>query len=315
MTDSTTKYDVVGLGVSTLDLLMLVEEFPGQEMVQRAHESSLAGGGPVATAMVALARFGARTAMLDRLGDDWRGDVIAEEFRREGVCTEHIVSSTASSSSIASILIRKNDGARAITYAPGSAGDLLPDDISENDVLSTKILHLNGRHLESCLSLARLARSRGVLVSFDGGAHRYRPELDRLLNLTDICIVAREFASSFSGEGDDVEASAAKLMEAGPSIVVITAGTEGCWVFQRGDESFHQPPFLMPSVVDTTGAGDAFHGGFLFGMVQGWSLKQCAVVASAVAAMSTQKIGGRAALPSLFEAEDFLSSRGASLAE
>jgi sugar/nucleoside kinase (ribokinase family) len=310
MTDSSTKYDVVGLGVSTLDLLMLVDEFQCQEMVQRAHASALARGGPVATALVALARLGARTAMVDKLGDDWRGNHILQEFQRDGVSTEHIVMAASSSSSIASILVRKSDGARTITYSPGSGDELIPAEISEQDLLSTKILHLNGRHLESCLSLAKQAKNGGVLVSFDGGAHRYRPELDQLISLCDVSIVAREFAGSFARNEDDVEAAAAKLMETGPRIVVITAGTEGCWVFERGEGSFHQPAFLLPAVADTTGAGDAFHGGFLFGMLQGYSLKDCALLASAVAAMSTRKLGGRSGLPSLIEVTEFLTARG-----
>ncbi|HJV66884.1 MAG TPA: carbohydrate kinase family protein [Geomonas sp.] len=303
-----TKYDVVGLGVSTVDLLMLVDEFPDQEMVQRAHDSTLAGGGPVATAMVALARLGARTAMADKLGDDWRGRLIVEEFQREGVATDLLAIAEASSS-IASILVRKRDGARTIVYAPGDVGEMLPAEIS-HDALAASILHLNGRHLESCLFLAERAKKDGVLVSFDGGAHRYRSELDELLKLTDICIVAREFAASFSGQPEEVAASAASLMDAGSQIVVITGGTDGCWVFRKGEAAFHQPAFLMPSVVDTTGAGDAFHGGFLFGMLRGWTLPDCAVVASAVAALSTQKLGGRAGLPSLSEVRAFLFSRG-----
>lgn len=313
MTKSAMIYDVVGLGVSTLDLLMLVDELPGREMVQRAHDSLLAGGGPVATALVTLARLGARTAMVDKLGDDWRGTLIVEQLQREGVSTDHIVVAKRSSSSIASILVSKGDGARTIVFSPGDAGELARAEVSLADLLSAKILHVNGRHLESCLTLAKQAKRCGVLVSFDGGAHRYRPELDALLKLTDVCIVAHEFAASFSGEADDIAVSAARMMEAGPEIVVITAGTDGCWVFSRGEGDFHQPAFVMPSVVDTTGAGDAFHGGFLFGMVRGWSLQDCALLASAVAAISTQALGGRDGLPSLAEVRDFLASRGAAL--
>lgn len=314
MTDSLPKYDVVGLGVSTIDLLMLVDEFPDQEMVLRAHDSVLAGGGPVATAMVTLARLGARTAMADRLGDDWRGNLIVEEFRREGVDTGPLVIAHGSSSSIASILVRKRDGARTIIYSPGDAADLLPGELAEEDLLSASILHLNGRHLESSVSLAKAARKRGVRVSFDGGAHRYRPELDELLKLTDISIVAREFAASFAGGMQDIGEAAARLLAAGPEIVVITGGSEGCWVFEKGGAAFHQPAFLLTSVLDTTGAGDAFHGAFLFGIVQGWSLPECAVAASAVAAMSTRKLGGRSALPSLSELHDFLADRGVGFA-
>ena len=100
------QYDVIGLGVSTMDLLMVVDELPGTELVQRAHETAVAGGGPVATALVALARLGAKTAMLDRLGDDLFGRMILEEFGREGVDVSGIVVAEGKSSSQAAILVR-----------------------------------------------------------------------------------------------------------------------------------------------------------------------------------------------------------------
>lgn len=300
------NFDVVGLGVSTLDLLMVVDDFPCGETVQRAHESVLAGGGPVATAMVTLARLGARTAVIDKLGDDWRGRLIVEEFRRECVDTGRVVTAAGRTSSIASILARKGDGARAITYSPGDAQELDPAELPCDLVPPCKILHLNGRHYQACLALAKQAREQGVLVSFDGGAHRFKPELVDLISLTDICIVARHFAFSFSGVSD-VHASAAKLLESGPRIVVITAGTEGSWIFDREGDCFHQPAFEAGEVVDTTGAGDAYHGAFLFGLVRGHDLRSCAALASAVAAINTRKLGGRAALPSLDEAREFLA--------
>ncbi len=168
------KFDVIGLGVSTLDLLMVVDELPGEESVQRAHESVLQGGGPVATALVALARLGSRTAMLDKVGDDWRGRLIIDEFRKEDVATEWMRVAFGRTSSIASILVRKGDGARSIVFSPGDAGELIPDELPEDVIAAAKVLHLNGRHWDASLKAAQLARAHGVKVSFDGGANRYR---------------------------------------------------------------------------------------------------------------------------------------------
>lgn len=100
------------------------------------------------------------------------------------------------------------------------------------------------------------------------------------------------------------------MLKAGPKVVVITAGVEGSWVFSEGGESFHQPSFNVPEVVDTTGAGDAYHGAFLYGMLNHYGLLKCARFASAVAAINTQKLGGRSALPTLAEAAAFLVDRG-----
>jgi sulfofructose kinase len=303
------NFDVVGLGVSSLDLLMIVDELPGEELVQRAHDSVLQGGGPVATAMVTLARLGSRTAMLDKVGDDWRGGLILDEFRKEKVSTAWMRIASGCRSSIASIMVRKRDGARTIVFSPGDAGELHPDEIPENVITGAKVLHLNGRHWNASLKAAQLARAHGVTVSFDGGANRYREDIPELIALTDICIVTRQFACDFSGS-DDQEFSAKRLLDAGPEIVVITNGVEGSRLFSLNGEAFHQPAFNIGSPVDTTGAGDAYHGAFLHGIVTGLDLKECVALASAVAALNTRKLGGRSALPTKAEAWQLLSPQG-----
>jgi sugar/nucleoside kinase (ribokinase family) len=302
-----TEFDVVGLGVSTLDLVMLVDQLPGSELVQRAHQSLLQGGGPVATALVALARLGCRTAMLDCLGDDWRADLIRCEFEREGVLTRHLSTAKGCSSSIASILVRRSDGARAISYAPGDAPEYCPDQLPRDAIRRAKVLHLNGRHPDAALAAARFANKHGVLVSFDGGAHRYREELRELIGASDLCIVARQFAQACTGAAQPAEA-AALLHAMGPKTVVITAGVEGSWVSQ-GSGPVHQPAFLLDDALDSTGAGDAYHGAFLYALLQGQALSPCASFASAVAALNTRGLGGRSALPTRAEAEAFLAER------
>jgi sugar/nucleoside kinase (ribokinase family) len=303
------KFDVVGLGVSSLDLLLVVDELPGEECVQQARDYALQGGGPIATAMVALARLGSRTAMLDKVGDDWRGRLIIDELRKENVATEWICIAAGCTSSIASILVRKGDGARAIVFSPGDAEDLKPEELPEDVIERARILHLNGRHWDASRKAAQMARAHGVKVSFDGGANRYRDDIPELIALTDICIVARQFAFAFSG-AKDVKAAAQSLLDAGPEIVVITAGIEGSWLFSRKAEAFHQPAFKIKSPLDTTGAGDAYHGAFLHGIVTGLNLRECAVLASAAAALNTRKLGGRSSLPTMAKAVRFMERHG-----
>ncbi len=299
------KYDVVGLGVSTIDLLMVVDELPGGELVQKAHATAVAGGGPVATALVALARLGAKTAMLDRLGDDLFGRMILEEFGREGVDTSGIAIAQEKRSSQASILVRRRDGARAITFAPGDCGELDAAYLPVDAIRAARILHLNGRHWDASLRAAHVAREAGVRVSFDGGSHRFQPMHRELMPLVDICIVAHDYATAFTGAADPGKAALA-LVEAGPSIVAVTCGTGGSHVAARGGEQFHQIAFPVEHVIDTTGAGDAYHGAFLFALARGYALRDSACMASAAGALNTRALGGRAALPTLAEIESFL---------
>jgi sulfofructose kinase len=300
--------DVVGLGVSTLDFLQIVDEFPGEELVQRANQSLLQGGGPVATAMVALARLGSRTAMIDKVGDDWRGRLILEELIKKRVSIDWIRIDPGATSSMASILVRRRDGLRAITYSPGTSAEINPDELPEEIIADARILHLNGRHLTAALRAAKLARACGVKVSFDGGAHRFREEFRELVALSDICIAAEKFARSFSGVEDN-ETAGRHILACGPGTVVITAGAKGSLVMERGSDSFHQPPFMLERVVDTTGAGDAYHGAFLHGVLNGLGVAECARLATAVAALNTRMLGGRSGLPTIEEAESFMTKK------
>ena len=304
-----TPIDVIGLGASTVDILSLVDHLPEEDEDMRADDINVQGGGPVATALVTLARLGARTAMIDAIGDDWRGSLIRDEFQREGMPVQYLRIRGGSTSPASCILVKRDNGARSIMWAPGSAPELSASDLPKDAIASAKVLHVNGRHWEACMAAVRIARDAGVLVSFDGGAGRYRAQLDELVPLTDICIVARDFAEKYTRKSD-LEDTAGKLLDAGPQLVVMTGGTAGSWVYPREGQAFHQPAYHMPRLVDTTGCGDSYHGAFLFGLLRGMELKRTAAFASAVAAINTQQLGGRRGLPTYDEVNAFLGARG-----
>ena len=298
------RYDVVGLGVSTVDLLMQVDHLPAEEEILRADGFSVQGGGPVATAIVALARLGARTAMIDAVGDDWRGRLIHDEFAREGVSTELLRMRPGCTSATAVVLVHSGTGKRTIVWSPGTTPELSVDEVPWTAIEGAAFLHVNGRHGEACLAACQHARRHGVQVSFDGGAGRYREETRRLIPLSDICIVAREFAARHTGE-ELAERAGPALLSTGPAIVAITDGARGSWVFSQDGTSFHQPAFPV-RVVDTTGCGDCYHGAFLSGLFRGLDLRSAARLASAAAALNAQSLGGRQALPTLTQVQEFL---------
>ncbi len=121
-----------------------------------------------------------------------------------------------------------------------------------------------------------------------------------------LIIVARDFAGKYA-QTADVRRAAEALLREGPRLVAITDGVRGSWVCSQEGEFFHQPAYLLPDVVDTTGCGDSYHGAFLFGLLQGWDLRRTAALASAVAALNSQHLGGRGGLPTLAQAEAFLA--------
>jgi sulfofructose kinase len=195
---------------------------------------------------------------------------------------------------------------------PGSVPELALSAPQKSAIRSAKIVHLNGRHWKACLEAVDVARESNVRISFDGGANRFRPELKALIPSTDICIVAKEFAGKYTGE-EKLSSSAEMILREGPGIAVVTDGVNGSWVCTKDGLSVHQPAFLFPRTTDTTGCGDSYHGAFLFGLLKGYAADKAAVIASAVAAMNSQHLGGRGGIPGFPDVASFLLDRGITL--
>lgn len=308
----TTKplFDVLGLGASTLDIVTLVDHFPAGRENQQARSIITEGGGPVATAVVTAARLGARAAMIDNIGDDWAARLVLHGFEMEGVDTRCIEQRANCTTSISSILVSARNGDRAIMFMPGSIPELALSQAQRSAIESARFVHLNGRHLSACMEATRIAREAGVTVSFDGGADRFRPELVPLVPLTDICIVAKNFAGEYTGESEPAKA-VRLLANQGPGIAGVTDGTNGSWICTRDGRSFHQPAFIVPDTVDTTGCGDSYHGGFVVALSRGLEVEAAAAFASAVAALNSRGLGGRSGIPRFEDVNKFLEERGA----
>jgi len=308
----TKQFDVVGLGASTVDVITVVDHFPTGRETQEALAMTIQGGGPVATAVVAVSRLGGTSAMIDCIGDDWAADLVLEGFRSERVDTNLIECQPGCTTSISNILVSARDGARAIMFLPGSVPELTLSEPQKAAIRSARFIHLSGRHWNANLEATGLAKEQNVKISFDGGANRFRPQLRTLVPLTDVCIVARDFAESYTGEAD-ISKSAELLLREGPEIVAVTDGINGSWISTKEGLSVHQPAFPFPTTVDSTGCGDSYHGGFLAGLLRGFPPERAAAVASAVAAMNSQHLGGRAGIPGFAGVAQFLHRQGVAL--
>jgi sulfofructose kinase len=249
--------------------------------------------------------------MIDSLGDDWAGRLVLQEFQNEGVGTENIEVHRGQITAISNILVSAKDGARAIMFQPSSAPEPLLSEAQQAAIRSAKILHITGRHWNSCMQAIELAKRENTQVSFDGGADRFKPDMKTLVPLIDICIVAKDFAEKYTGESEPL-LSAKLLLEEGPELAVVTDGVNGSWVCTR-TSSFHQPAFLFPDTIDTTGCGDSYHGAFLAALIKGFAVEKAATLASAVSGMNTQHLGGRSGIPTFDKVVEFLSGKGIAL--
>lgn len=298
-------FDIVGLGMSMIDLLQVVGEFPDRAGVTEVTQSRLMGGGPVPTALCAASRLGASAAIVDRIGADWRGDLVASEYGRYGVDHTHLILEEGKTTTFGLVLVRERDGERHVVFSPGDFSPLEFHELPRGVIQSAKILHLNGRHWPACLDAATIAKKSGAKISFDGGANRFDPKFMELLPLVDILIVARDFAERLSGSSS-IEDQQEALSRWDANVVGVTDGARGSW-FQSDGERFHQPAFSMDSVVDTTGCGDVFHGAFLASFSQGNSIPDCARFASAAAALNATALGGRGRLANSDEVAELIA--------
>ncbi len=300
-------YDVVGLGCACLDFLGIVPRLPaGDEQIWMS-DSTQQGGGMVSTALVTLSRLGASTAFVGKTGNDMAGRVVKEEFDLFGVDATHLGRVQGESTPISMILVDAPTGERAI-MAGGTTVALPAAEVPAELVSSAKYLHLDNTNRRAALTAARLARDSGVPVVLDADSVSPPEDLEVLLHLTDYLIASRVFSEALTGQADPSEAAKA-LSSYGPAVTVVTVGEEGSHTL-AGGRSFHTPAFPV-GVVDTTGAGDVYHGAFIFGLLQGWEVEKTAEFASAVAAMSCTRLGGRTGIPDLKCALDFLWDREA----
>lgn len=296
---------VVGIGCTVLDYLGIVSRMPQFDDAQAVEVQrwAVSGGGPVSTALVTLARLGTSAAYVGLLGDDAAGRQIRHEFEREGVDVSRIRHESTVRSPTVMVLVEAGTGRRAFIAfrEPALEFALAPEDIQM--ITGARFLHLDGWHPNVALEAARLAKNSGVRVSLD--AYRLDERTTEWVRAADVLIATESFPRRYTGENDLRKASDL-LLGQGPSLVVTTLSERGCYV-ATGDSQFLAPGFTV-DVVDTTGAGDAFHGAFLHGLLQGWDLTQTARFANAVGALACRRLGGRSSLPSLTEVTDFLNS-------
>ncbi|MDD4857155.1 MAG: PfkB family carbohydrate kinase [Candidatus Krumholzibacteria bacterium] len=296
-----TRFDVVGIGYTALDYLGIVDHFPAENTKLEMRGFAIQGGGPTATAMVTLRRLGLEVSFIGKIGDDDFGARMIEELRSESVDVSAVVVERGAASQYAFIMVDAGTAARTILWTRGSVSPLRSSEANLDLVAAARGLFIDDLEPEAALAAARTARASSVPVLIDAGS--VREGVCELLPYCDHIIASELFGEQISGS-KDLRASLEAIRSFGPKSSVVTLGEKGC-AFLNGGEVVEVPGFAVRAV-DTTGAGDVFHGAYLFGVLQGWDILRVCTFANAVAALKCRRLGGRAGIPNLSETLAFL---------
>lgn len=297
---SSARHDIVGLGFCGWDYVCLLPEIPIDHKVEIIR-SLTQGGGPSATATYAAARLGSKTAFIGAVGDDENGRCILRDFREGGVDVSGIIERKGSSSPVAYCWTEQKQGKRSIAWSRGSIQPLRPEEVNLEIVRSSRVLHLDGHQTEAAIYAAKAARAAGVTVCLDAGTILHG--IDVLLGHTDIVIASEWFARTYTRQAD-LESALQRLIKMGPHLAVVTCGERGSVGYDG--RNFCKVPAQAVRVVDTTGAGDVFHGAFLHRHLSGGDLIESMRFAAGAAALKCEQLGGRTGIPTLGQLEEFL---------
>ncbi|HZH32953.1 MAG TPA: carbohydrate kinase family protein [Pyrinomonadaceae bacterium] len=303
------EFDAVGFGLNAVDHLIVVPAYPAFDTKTRLSAHAQAAGGQTASAMVALKRLGLRTAYAGRFGSDAEGQFGLETLRAEGVDVEFAQVVEGARNQIAFIVIDARTGERTIMWDRDERLAYRAEDAPVEFAARGRVLHLDAHDPPACARLARAARAAGTVVSAD--IDNIYEGLPELLPHIDVLISSSEFPCRLTGIADERAALLelkTRLHET--AVVGMTLGVRGALLY-HADAFIEGAAFPVPGGCrDTTGAGDAFHAGFLYGLLQGEEIETCLTLGSAVAALKCRDLGARAALPAAHELNQFLASEG-----
>ena len=295
--------DVVGVGINATDTIIRLPRFPELDSKVEILSAEVQPGGQVASAMVACQRWGLTTRYVGKVGTDEAGRLQARMFVREGIEAQVILVPSAASQ-VAFILVDEDSGERTILWKRDAAIALQPEDLRPEWITQARALHVDGHDTAAAATAARWARLAGIPVTAD--LDNVYPGVETLLPSVDYMIASRQFPERLTGEAD-LRNSLPLLQKRYKSrVAAATLGRDGVLAWDGMD--FHYAPAFEVSVRDTTGAGDVFHGAFLYTLFQKWPLARQLDFCCAAAALNCTAAGARGRIGRLQEIEELMRS-------
>jgi sugar/nucleoside kinase (ribokinase family) len=298
----TPQVDLVGVGLNATDTVISLSQFPEYGSKVEYSEERVMPGGQVATAVVACQTWGMRTRYVGKLGDDDAARLHERAFAEAGVEAKLIRVKGAASPR--SLILVDGSGERTVLCRKDARLVLQPEELDRAWIADARVLHVDGHDTAAATQAAGWAREANIPVTAD--LDDVYPGVEALLEKIDFLIVSRDFPGRLMAESDLPSALRKMQAKYGCTLTAATLGPEG--VLAWDGQQFHYSAAYQVPVVDTTGAGDVFHAGFLYGFLQGWELKRQLDFACAAAAMNCRAEGARGCLQSVEAIEALMAS-------
>jgi sulfofructose kinase len=296
-------FDVLGIGLNATDTLLILPEFPPYAGKVPVAEEILSPGGQVATAIVSCARLGLRTRYIGTVGDDLRGQVQRDSLDGTGVDISGLIVRQGCPTQTGYILIDQRTGERTVLWRHASCLKLRADEINAEDIRTARLLHIDGCDTEAAEKAASIARAQGIPVSLD--VDTLYPNFDGVLRNVDYLVASSVWPAKWTGETDPFVALERLQREYQFKVAAMTLGEYGSMAFVDGN-FFYSPAFRV-QVTDTTGAGDAFHGGFCCAMLEGVHPEKALEFSNAMAALNCTAIGARGHIATRSEVDNLVA--------
>lgn len=298
----TSQVDLVGVGLNATDTVIPLEKFPESGSKVEYSVETVMPGGQVASTVVACQTWGMRTRYVGKLGDDDAARLHIREFDRIGV-EARLIQVPGVASPKSTILV-DNDGERTVLCRKDERLVLQPEELEREWIVNAHVLHVDGHDTAAATIAARWARAAGVLVTAD--LDDIYPGIEELIKNVDFLIVNKDFPCRLMLENNLQNALRQMQLRYGCCLAASTLGPHG--VLAWDGKRFHHSAAYQVPVVDTTGAGDIFRAGFIYGLFQGWSMERQLDFSCAAAAMNCMAAGARGGIRPIEEIENLMAT-------
>jgi sulfofructose kinase len=291
-------FDVVGVGLNATDTLLLAPHFPEYAGKAPFTEEVVSPGGQVASAIVCCQRLGLRTKYIGTVGDDERGTIQLRSLVDEGINIDHVQMRPGCPNQSAYIIVDQRTGERTVFWRRDDSLRIDPAQIEPGQITCARLLHIDGHDTAAVEHAARIARQAGMPVTVDVDTIYHG--FDRVLKYVDYLIASSEFPVQWTNERDPFRALELIHREYGMKVAAMTLGAYGALAYSEG--RFCYSPAFVVNCVDTTGAGDIFHGAFCYAVLERYALEEALEFSNAMAALNCTVLGARGGIARSTEA-------------